>query len=85
MGTFNRRLLFFAALSLLVGSAVRARNTPPLYDVPRIDRISVDGRLEDWGEKEGLRVDVLTPVSGILSAYDGFDPRFGRWGCMNLS
>lgn len=72
MNCFQRRLSGIAACFLLAltGQAARAQ-TSPLYDVPLLEDITLDGKTDDWGER-GLRLDVLAPVNGGLRAASDF-------------
>lgn len=47
----------------------------PLYRVPRLDGIEIDGRAEDWGDR-GFRVDVLAPLRGRPRPTSDLDARF---------
>jgi pimeloyl-ACP methyl ester carboxylesterase len=51
----------------------RAADQPPLmYDVPRLDGITVDADAADWKD-QGLRVDVLAPLDGQIVPTADFD------------
>lgn len=61
-------------LSLLISITVFAQ-TPAVYDVPRVNGITIDGNSLDWG-KNGFRVDVMTSVDGAALPPGDFDPSF---------
>ncbi|MBN1867326.1 hypothetical protein JW916_08535 [Candidatus Sumerlaeota bacterium] len=44
-------------------------------DIPRVDRIVVDGDPSDWGER-GFRVEVLSDLDGLARPPADFDPTF---------
>ena len=48
---------------------------PALFDVPRLDKIVIDGKADDWGRR-GFRVDALTWLDGPIRPANDFDPRF---------
>ena len=52
-------------LSLILLGMASARAERPVYDIPRLDTISVDGKASDWGD-DGFRVDLLAPPRGDL-------------------
>src|SRR5882724_740157 len=45
---------------------------PPLYDIPKLDKINIDGSPADWKEN-GLRVDVLANASGKVQPKSDID------------
>jgi len=47
----------------------------PLFDVPRLEDITVDGRCADWGDG-GFRVDILPDLEGKILPVDDLDVRF---------
>ena len=58
-------------LTVLAGVGWGA-DAPPIYDVPRMDSVRIDGKADDWGDG-GLRVDLLMPVRGDLKVADDHD------------
>ena len=42
----------------------------PVYDIPRIDNVVIDGNDADWGSRGGLRVDLLAAMDGDFKALD---------------
>ena len=48
---------------------------PPLYDVPRLDRINVDGSGTSWGDR-GMRVHQLANTSGKVQPENDIDADF---------
>jgi CubicO group peptidase (beta-lactamase class C family) len=73
MCCMSRRRFLIVSLIVLVASS-----TPSLaavsFDVPRVDKISIDGDDADWGER-GLRVEFLTSTTGRLFAAKDFSAR----------
>lgn len=67
-----------ATLAALLGVAsarsVVAAAGPPVYDIPRLEGIVIDGRTDDWGDS-GFRVDLLLPVGSDLKAAGDLDAR----------
>ncbi|HUU60730.1 MAG TPA: sugar-binding protein, partial [Phycisphaerae bacterium] len=51
-----------------------AAQEPPVYDIPRLDKVAIDGKADDWGDG-GFRVDLLTPVEGALRPVEDHDAR----------
>ena len=52
------------ALCLAGARPCPADDRAPVFDVPRLDDIVIDGLPRDWGPKNGLRLDLLVPVAG---------------------
>jgi hypothetical protein len=48
---------------------------PLLFDIPRLEKIAVDGKPADWGER-GFRVELLQGVDGTLKPAEESDARF---------
>ncbi|MGD1000451.1 MAG: prolyl oligopeptidase family serine peptidase [Candidatus Brocadiia bacterium] len=46
----------------------------PLFDIPRMDNITIDGDAMDWGDG-GFRVDVLAAADGAVAPEDRFNAR----------
>ena len=44
-------------------AAAQTAAPSPVFDVPRLDKIAVDGKPDDWGER-GFKVEVLAPLEG---------------------
>ncbi|MGD0094818.1 MAG: sugar-binding protein [Planctomycetota bacterium] len=51
------------AFLFLTALARTAEPASPLFDVPKLDDITIDGKAEDWGER-GFRVDILADAFG---------------------
>jgi predicted esterase len=72
----NRISLIGLAAVLLAGQAVATAATDaPVFDVPRLDNVTIDGKADDWGDR-GFRVDALAPVNGGLRPADNFAANF---------
>ena len=56
-------------------SAAGEAPAPPVFDIPRLDNITIDGKPDDWGER-GFRVDVLTDVAGKALPTANYDAVF---------
>ncbi|MCY3021228.1 MAG: hypothetical protein NTW87_19615 [Planctomycetota bacterium] len=66
MQTVARRVVCLSAVLLGALAATAAAGEPgasPLFDVPKLDGITIDGKADDWGDR-GFRVDALTDVLG---------------------
>lgn len=61
--------------SLVLGFCVAANAEPPIFDIPRIDGVTIDGKGDDWGEK-GFRVDMMASQTGEVRAPQDFDAKF---------
>ena len=46
-----------------------------VFDVPRLEKATIDGKADDWGTV-GLRVDDLKSVAGAAAKTAGFEPSF---------
>jgi hypothetical protein len=60
---------------LVAGGLVRAAEPRVVFDIPRMENITIDGKADDWGDG-GFRVEVMTPVSGQLQPADKGDAKF---------
>lgn len=64
----------------LCGMAIAAKKTPvtPLFAIPRLDKVNIDGQAGDWGER-GFRIDMLTqsPAVPRFSTAAGVTVRLG--------
>ena len=65
----------FLALMIMILSAGSVLAGTPVYDIPPIDRILIDGDAGDWGER-GFRVELLPDPDGRFLPADDFDVRF---------
>ena len=65
-------LLFAACIST---TALAADQGSPLFDVPRLDNIRIDGDANDWGDR-GMRVDVLAGEDGAMKEPNDLDASF---------
>jgi len=62
---------------VLLTSLARAADTPasPVFDVPKLDGITVDGKADDWGDR-GFRVDILADAFGKVPPAKDFSAKF---------
>ena len=70
-------LLPLACLLVLWTSPAPAADTPasPVFDVPKLDNITIDGKADDWGE-QGFRVDILADATGKIPPAKDFAAQF---------
>ena len=68
------RILPLAMMIAVFPVAAQAGEGSPIFDIPRLDKIAIDGKADDWGDG-GFRVDLLTPVSGDLKPITDHDAR----------
>ena len=61
--------LFFALERSVAGDAA------PLFDIPKLADMKIDGKADDWGDK-GFRVDALCDVAGRARPPTDFDVAF---------
>ena len=47
----------------------------PVFDIPRVDGITVDGKPDDWGDR-GFRVELMAGADGTLKPPSDLDARF---------
>ncbi len=63
-------------LALLAAAAAHGAEEPlPVYDVPKLGDITIDGKADDWADR-GFRVDMLLPEYGRPRPEADFNPRF---------
>ncbi|HUU20934.1 MAG TPA: sugar-binding protein, partial [Phycisphaerae bacterium] len=51
-----------------------AAQEPPVYDIPRMDKVAIDGKTDDWADK-GFRIDLLAPLTGPMKPAADLDAR----------
>ncbi len=61
--------------AVLAANRADAGNAAPLFDVPRVDGIGVDGKPDDWGER-GFRVEMIQDRTGEHKEPNDIDVRF---------
>jgi len=54
----------------------REEDTSPVYDIPLMKKVVIDGKADDW-ENKGFRVDLLAPVGAPMKSVADHDARFG--------
>ena len=68
-----------AAVLLLLaapaGAADQAKATSGVYDIPRMDKVVIDGKADDWGQA-GFRVDLMMPPETGPKPIGDLDARF---------
>ena len=47
----------------------------PTFDVPRVEAVTIDGKIDDWGDR-GFHVRSFASQMGQMRAVDDFDPSF---------
>jgi len=65
-------------LIVLAASAASLAGKPessPVYDIPLMKKVVVDGKADDWKDK-GFRVELLAPVGAPMKNKDDHDARF---------
>jgi hypothetical protein len=65
----------FSALVLAASVCAVWAADEQVYDIPKLDGITIDGKSEDWGDK-GMMVDVLKDVNGAAPAPANFKAAF---------
>ncbi|MDD5261946.1 MAG: serine hydrolase [Methylacidiphilales bacterium] len=53
----------------------REEEATPIFDIPRLDNISIDGKADDWGDR-GFRVELLGNANGRVKPAFDFDALF---------
>ena len=66
-------LLFTACFVFAHFPAAAAGPQPPVFDIPRIDGIDIDGEATEWGDR-GFRIDLMTDKDGNVRPPEDFDP-----------
>jgi hypothetical protein len=65
-----------AGLVLAAATAASARAAEsPVFDIPRLPNIAIDGKADDWGER-GFQVDVIQSLEGKVKPVTDLDVRF---------
>src|SRR3954463_240811 len=63
---------FIVAVSFFLSAVIlRADDNAPVFEIPHLDKITVDGKADDWGDK-GFHIDVLAENSPNLRAAGNF-------------
>ncbi len=65
--------LFASFIAAPPPAAAAAKPKVPVFDIPRLDNIKIDGDDGDWGER-GFHVDILTDKDGQVRTPEDFDP-----------
>jgi caffeoyl-CoA O-methyltransferase len=75
--TMLKILTGILAIGLGVNGPVWAKDTTekPVFQIPRIEGIAIDGAWEDWGDR-GFRVDFVAAPDGRILPVDDFDVKF---------
>ena len=63
-----------ALLAALHGGGLLAQENTPLFDIPRLNNIIIDGRADDWGDA-GFAVEVMASVDGRIMPRSDMDSR----------
>lgn len=66
---------FCPTLLLFVVIVTVALAETPLFDVPRLTGVIVDGKTDDWGRR-GLAVETMTSQNGEVRRLSDYDCRF---------
>ncbi len=70
---FSLAAVFAVFAAALPPQAAAAGPRVPVFDIPRLDNIEIDGHGTDWGER-GFRIDLLTDRAGGVRTPEDFDP-----------
>jgi len=73
--SLRSHVLPFLLVGACVGVFAGEPDTSPIYDVPKLSDITVDGKPDDWKE-DGLRADVLADTSGTVKPSNNFSSVF---------
>ena len=68
-----RILVIVSMTAVLLPAAVLSETA--VYGIPPVDRIQIDGKIDDWGDR-GFRVELLPDPQGRFLPADDFDARF---------
>jgi GWxTD domain-containing protein len=72
---FALLLVLLCALATALLAATPVADTSPIFDIPRLDGITIDGNPADWGDR-GFRVGPLLTLEGNIRPADNYDSRF---------
>ena len=65
----------YGLLLLCLGTLAHTAHADPVFDIPRIDGITIDGKNDDWRDK-GFRVETMVSDSGEVRLPWDFNPSF---------
>lgn len=66
--------VFCCGLLMLLSAAIAGAATP-VFDIPYLKNVRIDGHADDWG-KAGFRVDAMCALDGVVKPVSDFDPHF---------
>ena len=67
--------IFHLIIPLTIAACGTAQADDPVFDIPKIDGVTIDGKGDDWGQN-GFRVDIMASESGVVREPKDFDPSF---------
>jgi CubicO group peptidase (beta-lactamase class C family) len=71
-----RKFALTLLLAFITGSVLgRAADPGPVFDIPHLDNITIDGDISDWGDR-GFCVNLMANEDGEFRTTEGFDSRF---------
>ena len=65
----------YIVVVVLISTAVVVADELPIYDIPKLSGITIDGQADDWGDK-GFAINRLADGSGAVNRQDNFAARF---------
>lgn len=78
MGEFRSAFCsLLSAFLLALPLTVLAADAPsgPVFEIPKLDNITIDGKTDDWGDK-GFRVDILADAYGKVPSPSNYSCKF---------
>ena len=54
---------------------IACADATPVFDIPRVDNITIDGNTEDWGT-QGYQARIMLGQNGGIKPVADFDPSF---------
>jgi len=82
----SKRMVLSVIVTMLVAAGGRAapvynedrdreEDRSPVYDIPLMENVAIDGKADDWGGR-GFRVELLAPVGAPIKSTADHDARF---------
>ena len=75
LARFRNLIRIFIGIFFLLGMTSSRAEQPPVFDIPRLEKITIDGQVNDWGTN-GFRVDAMVDSDGVARPASEFASRF---------
>ncbi len=75
LARFRDLIRIFIGILFLLGLVSGRAEQSPVFDIPRLEKITIDGRADDWSTN-GFRVDAMVDNDGVARPASEFASRF---------